>query len=208
MKKLQKEICRKFIHIGSLALPVSYYLNTKELVITINLYFLLCMAVFEYLRLSHYSTISKAMSFLRLDQILRKHEEENLTGASYMAISSILAVLIFPREVYIAAFSILSISDSFAALVGMKYGRTKILNKSLEGSAAFFFSSIICLTTVYYLCDSSILFLLLGICSCLATTIAELLAKKIKIDDNLIIPLTFGFSMYFALIIHSIANPL
>ena len=41
----------------------------------------------------------------------------------------------------VTAFAVLIIGDSSAAFIGRKFGKTKFLLKSLEGTLAFFFSS-------------------------------------------------------------------
>tara|TARA_B100000676_G_C18075605_1_gene847421 strand:+ start:2111 stop:2377 length:267 start_codon:yes stop_codon:yes gene_type:complete len=77
----------------------------------------------------------------------------------------------------------MSISDSFAALVGVKYGKTKIYGKkSLEGSFSFFISTIIILymfmnnlSTIEYIYIS------------LLITLVELFSFH-RINDNLTIP--------------------
>ncbi|HEX2983266.1 MAG TPA: dolichol kinase, partial [Ignavibacteriales bacterium] len=79
--------------------------------------------------------------------LLRAHEKDerkrNLNGATFVLISAVICVLIFPKIFFITAFSILIISDTSAALIGRKFGRTKFLSKSLEGTTAFFISACI-----------------------------------------------------------------
>ncbi|WHQ46942.1 MAG: hypothetical protein MTP17_00955 [Candidatus Midichloria sp.] len=160
------------------------------------LIFLLVMFFFEFSRFSNgkiYNITQNALNLLKIDinKIIRPHEINTLTGASYMAIAMFITLLFFPKFIFITAFSILAISDSFAALVGVKFRKIPFLNKTLEGCSAFFISAI----TIYYSITS-----IYGInyishyaifLTCFITTLAESFAKKIQLDDNLLIPLVF-----------------
>ncbi len=65
--------------------------------------------------------------------LLRKHEidkeKKNLTGATYVLISALICALIFPKVIFVTAFTILIISDTMAALIGRKFGKHKIFKK-------------------------------------------------------------------------------
>ena len=121
--------------------------------------------------------------------ILRKHEFKTYTGATYLLFSSMLCVAFFPNpQIASASLAFLSLGDTFAALVGMSYGKRKFLgmNKSFEGSLACFVS---CL--VFGLLWMRQPFLVLG--GALAATFAEL--GRIPLDDNLKIPIAAGVVM-------------
>jgi dolichol kinase len=128
--------------------------------------------------------------------ILRSHEnDESFTGAFYVSISALLSIILFPKIIAITALSIMLISDSFAALVGKKYGIYKLMSKSLEGSLAFFISGICVVTVIYYLTDTITTFLYSGIFASAIGTIVELFSKKLKLDDNLTITIAVGSIM-------------
>ena len=67
--------------------------------------------------------------------------QNNVTGASYYLLGCLIVVYFFEDiNLIMASLLVMSISDSVAALIGVKYGKTKIYgNKSLEGSFSFFF---------------------------------------------------------------------
>ncbi|MCK7523378.1 MAG: hypothetical protein MZV64_39855 [Ignavibacteriales bacterium] len=56
-------------------------------------------------------------------------------------LSALICALIFPKVIFVTAFSILIISDTMAALIGRKFGKRKFLRKSLEGTLSFFISA-------------------------------------------------------------------
>lgn len=143
--------------------------------------------IVEIARLEH-KTFKRI--FLNLVGImLRKHEIHNFTGATYMMISAILCIGFFPAEIAVAALAFLAIGDTLAALVGIPYGKRKILNtdKSLEGSLACFAGCFI----------FGLLFLnpVVAVAGALTATIAEF--SWIPIDDNIKIPIASGLVMSF-----------
>ena len=120
------------------------------------------------------------------NSITRETESHSLTGASYVLLSYSLIIFFFSKEIAIPALLVMSISDSIAALIGRPYGFIRIKDKTLEGSIGFFLSSVIIILLFK-------LNLVAGILSCLISTITELSASK-KINDNLLIPISFSVS--------------
>ncbi|MCJ7732445.1 phosphatidate cytidylyltransferase, partial [Candidatus Bathyarchaeota archaeon] len=74
-------------------------------------------------------------------------EEGHHTGLVLYAISYTALAYLFGTQPYIVAAGIfpMAYGDSLAALIGMRYGKTKLGNKSLEGCAGMFFGSLISL---------------------------------------------------------------
>ncbi|MDD2683417.1 MAG: phosphatidate cytidylyltransferase, partial [Candidatus Cloacimonetes bacterium] len=124
-------------------------------------------------------------------RILRKHELKDFTGATYLLFSSMLCVAFFEPLVASVSIAFLSIGDTFAALIGMNYGRRKFLrnNKSLEGSLACFVTCFI--FGIFWLQTPW-----LALIGALAATAAEL--GKIPLDDNIKIPLSTGVVLSIA----------
>ena len=189
------EILRKAIHLSSLSIPVAYYFVSKSTALSILIPLFLLFALSDIARLRHPATgrlYEKFFGFL-----LRSHERNDrgrrLTGATYVLLSAILCVLIFPKVVVITAFAILIISDSSAALIGRKFGRRPFLRKSLEGTAAFFFSAVLVVALapkIQYLPAEY----LIGAAAALVGAVVE--AGSITFDDNLTIPLSVGAIMW------------
>jgi dolichol kinase len=129
--------------------------------------------------------------------LLRKHEvdskRKNLTGATYVFISALICIIIFPKLIFITAFSILIISDIMAALIGRRYGKHKFLAKSLEGTLAFFVSAILVvfLTPKFLGLPEEYV---IAIFSAAVGAIAENISFGFA-DDNLSVPLSVGLTM-------------
>jgi dolichol kinase len=142
---------------------------------------------FEYAR-RHIGFI-KNLTTIYMGEILRSHEKTAFTGAFYVVLAVLVVTLFFPTNIAFVAVTIMLIADSFAAIFGKKYGRFKILDKSLEGSCAFFISAlfIIELAGYYNFINDNIY---LAFVIAFVITLVELASSKIRIDDNLTIVLT------------------
>jgi dolichol kinase len=130
--------------------------------------------------------------------LLRDHERDaskkNLNGATYVFVSAVISVFIFPKVLVITAFSVLIISDSIAALIGRKFGKHKFLAKSLEGTLAFFLSACI-VVVVAPKVNGDIKEYIIGFVAVAVGAIAENISYGWA-DDNLSIPLSIGFTMW------------
>lgn len=191
---IQKEILRKIIHLSSMWIPLIYIFFDYPLMFCLLLISTLFIITFDLLRVKRNSLgriINHCIQILKLNNVFRKHEHMgSLSGASYMLLAALLCLIIFPREVFIAALSVLIISDTLAAFIGLTFGSKKIYqNKTLEGTVGFLLSSLL---ISYIVCESYKLPLFAGIVASIATTIAETYSKKIGIDDNFLIPLVYG----------------
>lgn len=120
-----------------------------------------------------------------LGVILKTEERFRLTGTTYLLFSSLAVFLLFEKYVAITSLLFLSIGDLMATVVGEKFGKRIVFNKSLEGSLACLVTCLvigIVMTRV-----SPAMVLPVAIVGAVSATIVELL--PIPIDDNLTIPL-------------------
>jgi dolichol kinase len=195
------ELVRKLIHLFSLSIPIIYYFipkSTAALILGSLAAFALTLDLGRYLSPQIGKIFYKLFGFL-----LRRHEvdndKKNLNGATYVLLSAVFSVLIFPKIIFITAFSILIIGDTMAALVGRKFGKHKFLYKSFEGTLAFLISSsIVILFTpkVGYFYEEYII----GFVAAFVGAIVENISSK-YVDDNFSIPFAVGFSMWILYIL-------
>jgi dolichol kinase len=189
------EVLRKGIHLASLSIPVVYAYVSRNTALMILVPLLAVFALSDLARLLHPATARLYNRFFGF--LLRKHERSDrgrqLTGATYVLLSAVLCVALFPKVIVITAFAILIVSDSAAALIGRRIGRTPFLKKSAEGTAAFFVTAVLVVLLspkiTYAFSEYAI-----GIAAALVGTIVE--ASGIGIDDNLTIPLSIGGAMW------------
>lgn len=189
------ELVRKLIHLFSLSVPIVYYFIPRSLgiiVLSVMTFIGLLTEALRYYVPAFNNFFTSAFGFL-----LRKHEvdrkRKNLTGATYVFISALICIIIFPKIIFITAFSVLIISDIMAALIGRRYGKHKFLAKSLEGTLAFFVSAIlvIFITPKFLGLPEEYL---IAIFAAAVGAIAENISYGIA-DDNLTIPLSVGLTM-------------
>ena len=188
---IREELKRKIIHLGCAVLPLLYYfyLSREQIVIlcsTISILFLIA----EILRFKHRK--SEVLFQNIFFPILREKEKnKHITGATYLFISATVTFIIFKKEIAVPAVMILTIADSFAAIVGKMTDSAKLFDKSLAGSVSFFIISIMIL--LLFVPDLGLLILVIAV----IVTIIEVL--PLPINDNLLISLSTGFILYLVL---------
>ena len=123
--------------------------------------------------------------------MMRESEKEGqITGATWVIAGSLITIILIPKPFSIVALFFLAVGDTFAALIGMNYPILKIGRKTLSGSIACFVTCcIIGLMFSFNLNASTIIF------GAFIATLTEL--ASMKINDNLLIPIFSGISMYF-----------
>ena len=192
----KNELFRKAIHFCSLSIPVIYSFIEKSTALSIlipitGLSVIIDIGRFFIPPLN--SFIEKVFGFM-----MRKHEmdaqKKNLSGASYVLIAATITLWIFPKIIFITAFSILIICDIAAALIGRRFGRHKFLAKSLEGTMAFFiFACIVVLITPKF--GGDYMEYIIGFIGGAVGAFIENVSYGWA-DDNLTIPVSIGLTMW------------
>ena len=138
-----------------------------------------------------------------LGPVLREHESADFAGASYILSASFFTILFFDKRVAMAAISFIILGDIAAALIGRRFGNTKIRwsakdknvnwnnRKSVEGSLACLFVCILAALVVPHLP------LWVGILGAFVATVVE--ALPLPINDNFSVPLLSGLFMHLLL---------
>jgi dolichol kinase len=181
------ELKRKAIHFIGLSVPVLYWLTSREFTLCLVGIAVVCALCIEGARLKWEK--ANNLVFTIVGGYTRNHEQKRVTGATYYAVASFLVILLFSERVAISSLLFLTLGDSAAALVGTRYGRHKIFQKSVEGSTACF---LVCSLVGFFMLGW------IGVVGALAATIIELL--PIPVDDNLRIPLVSGGLMQVVLL--------
>ena len=185
---LQSELKRKAIHLASLSIPLGYYLSPdawqRDWERALLAAVLVSLAV-EVFRLNHPRTRNVFRHFF--GELLRNHEEASLLGSTYLLIACLLSIWLFPKPIAVLALSFLIVGDTMAAIAGKTLGRTRIFDKTLEGSLACF---AVCFGLTRLVPEVP---LHVGLVGALVATVFELL--PVPLDDNFRIPLSAGIAM-------------
>lgn len=132
-----REIGRKGLHLTSVVVPALLAVGTERWLLAAGLAALAGAAL--VVEIARRRSPSAAGRFAAVfSPLLRRHEHDRLTGATWLLLSFLAAVAILPRDVAIAALWSAAVGDAAAALVGIPFGRRRAgdTGKSLEGSAA------------------------------------------------------------------------
>lgn len=116
--------------------------------------------------------------------LLRLEEQHRFTGASYLLVGYLVAVLVFPQDIAMLAVLFASLGDPAATIVGTWKGNNKMVwGKSIEGTVACL---LVCLAIgVIVATTINKPPLLVAIAGAIIATLLE--ALPLRLNDNLII---------------------
>lgn len=114
-----------------------------------------------------------------------------VTGATYMLLAVALCLLVFEKEVAAAAILFLTVGDPVASLVGQRYGRRRVGQKSIEGTLAFWGVALVVGVALFGAgrLDS----LWMAVAGSGSAALAEMI--PLPIDDNIWIPVAAALAM-------------
>ena len=135
---LRYEMVRKGWHALSVVVPVGYARGVaRPLVIWVLVAALVVAVVIEVARTR--SAVARSAFNTGFGALLREHERRGVSGATWLVLAFLIAVIAFPADVAIAAMCGVALGDAAAAIVGRALGRVRGHHgKSLAGSAVCF----------------------------------------------------------------------
>ncbi|HUU76098.1 MAG TPA: hypothetical protein VMW63_08420 [Methanoregulaceae archaeon] len=170
------ELLRKLVHLifgllivaGIILVPEPYMIS------------LLILSVFAGFILS--DAISRGYYIPLISGLIYRLDRKDAVpgkGAIYFAISVIFCLIFFNINLVVPAILSLTVLDSFATIVGRRYGKNRIHNgKSLEGSVAGMAATVVVL-----------IFILPPFFALIGAFVAGVVEILSPVDDNLTIPL-------------------
>ena len=195
----QQELLRKSVHLSSLwmvlavcFLPRIFLLFLFGVLLILNI----CIEYGYYKNQPFCQTVYGKL----FGKMLREKETDgkfHLSGSPYVLGAAFTVTFLFPKEAAATALTVMFLGDTAAALFGRKYGKHKINDgkKSVEGSLAFFSVSLAVLYFFSIVYDFPALVWMAGIGGIFLATLAEVYEDKLRIDDNLSVPLCVGFAL-------------
>jgi len=180
---------RKSWRICGIIFPLVYYFSNKITAVFILLPVLCLFLLIEFFRF-RIARFNERL-FVIFGQILKEKERKSLLTSTTFLVSVLVTLILFRKDIAITAMLFLIFGDAASAVVGTYFGRTKILNKSLEGSLAFL---VTCLLIGLLTKATGIgLAWPIIIAGAFTATITELL--YLPLDDNFTIALFSGLVM-------------
>ena len=189
-----KHIGRKLYHlIGGVGLLSLYYLMGRDRALTLYAVLFLLIVIFEIARFK--LPAFNRVIFDKFASFIRENERHKPTGTTSYVLGVGLSLYVYSPEVATSAICFLAFGDVAATMVGERYGRTKIGQKSLEGTVAFIAAALLSgmiLSAIGVQLTTGVMVL-----GALVAAGVELLA--LPVNDNLAIPLVTGGIMELAL---------
>ena len=189
-----KHIGRKLYHfIGGVGLLSLYYLMGRDRALTLYAVLFLIIMIFEIARFKLPSF--NRFIFDKFASFIRENERHKPTGTTSYVLGVGLSLYVYSPEVATSAICFLAFGDVAATMVGERYGRSKIGQKSLEGTVAFITAAMLSgmiLSAIGVQLTTGVMVL-----GALVAAGVELLA--LPVNDNLAIPLVAGGIMELAL---------
>ena len=194
---------RSLFHVGmglfTLCL-IQFVLDPRGLILASVPFAIFCWAM-EALRVK-YDVITRVFMVF-MGRIAHPHEHHRANSATWYATALALLSLTVTPMVGAVAVMVLAVADPMAALIGRRWGRTRLCQgRSLEGSAAFVVAGVIITAAtlaIFYPGLGAGAMLLTALLASLFGAVAELVSGRL--DDNFTIPLAAGAGAALALTI-------
>lgn len=190
-------LVRKAWHIATgLSGLIVYYNSDYSLQSVANFLLIFSLVAFavEFLRLRNEKMNMVLMSVMR--PFMRESEKTSVSGLPFYALGVGLTLTLFPERIAILSVLFLIFADPIASVIGILYGKDKILpNKSLQGTLAAF--TVCYLITMVYgmrFSNPNMNLLCFSLLAGVVGSFSELCSRYI--DDNLSIPVISGTMLY------------
>ena len=183
---------RKLIHLSSSGIPLTIIILPPDIGLGVVAALLIMAITVDVVRL-HIPAVQQFFENY-FGQAMRPHEAKELTGSTFLCLSAMVCIVLFPQQIAVSALFFLTIGDTAAALVGQKWGKTVLVpGKTLEGTMACL---ITCTIVVVIMPGVP---LIAGLAGAFTATIVELFGTE-TIDDN------FGIPVFSAVVMWVVAS--
>ena len=179
-----KHIGRKVYHLaGGIGLLSLYFIFSRDRALLFYAGFFLLVLTLDLIRLN-VPSINRIV-LTKFSSFIRASEEHRLTGTAPYVLGIGLSLYLYRMDIAAAAICFLAFGDVAATTIGERYGRTKIGNKSLEGSLAFVAAAV----SVGLLLPLVGITVVPGVILTGAIVAAGVELLPLPVNDNLVIPL-------------------
>lgn len=181
---------RKFYHLaGGLGLLFFYYLLGRDRALLFYAVLFVVVLTLDLMRLKmpavNRFVLTKFPSFIRTS------EEHKLTGTASYVLGIGSTLYLYRTDLATLAICFLAFGDVAATTIGERYGKTKIGDKSLEGSIAF----VVAAVSTGFLLSLAGISVMYGLILAGAIIAAGVELLPLPVNDNLLIPLVSGGAM-------------
>ncbi|HBQ21292.1 MAG: hypothetical protein A2Z91_01885 [Deltaproteobacteria bacterium GWA2_38_16] len=196
--KKEVQLLRKAWHVGMILTVMYLYADvftTRQMALTV---LSLIGLPFVFLDISRlwWKPLNKFIVSV-FGPTMRKRELFSVSATTPFILSSFIVISFFPKPIALLSLACLALGDVAANIVGIKFGKDKIVEgKSLQGSLACF--SVCFLLTFAFIVNYSLISeyaTLICLIGGLVPTVAEIISSK-TLDDNFLIPVLTASILY------------
>ncbi len=173
----------------SILFVVFYMVFSQEIALIIIGIVSIAFILLDLIRFLHKQT--NVLLHEKVKKLFRKNEYHTFSSMTIFLTAFFITILVFPKEIAITASVFLIFGDTFGKVFGLAFGRHKILNKTVEGTLAYFGCILICSFVLYTLLDISPYILIFG---GISAPLIELFSMGM--NDNITVPIFSGAIMY------------
>lgn len=195
------ELLRKLIHYLSASISIGYIFIQKDIVLLLLSIILAILIAVELIKFKSDYVYNLYMKHFK--HMLREHEYNRskfrINGASWVILSALFCIILFPKFIAVTGLLMLSFADSTSALLGRFYGKKYYApNRTYVGTAVFFIVGVIIvfLAPKYF---GGVKEYLIAFIAVVVTTIAD--GLSLPVDDNFTIPVVCCGVMYLLYIL-------
>jgi acyl phosphate:glycerol-3-phosphate acyltransferase len=181
---------RKVYHlVGGLGLLTLYYFLGRDRALLVYATLFVVVLALDLMRLRIPAVNS--FIFTKFRSVIRTNEENKLTGTAPYILGVGATLYLYRTDLATLAICFLAFGDVAATMIGERYGKTKIGNKSLEGSIAF----VVAAVTSGFLLSLAGISVMSGLVLAGALIAAGVELLPLPVNDNFLIPVVSGGAM-------------
>jgi glycerol-3-phosphate acyltransferase PlsY len=192
--KMKTEInWRLYLRPLAVLLVINYLRADKKQALTLIGSIALFFLLLDLIRL--FSTKVNVFFFKKVKDLYKSREYSKFSSITIFLFAGFLTVLLFEKPIAVLAVSYLIFGDFFSKFFGIHFGRTKIFEKTLEGSLAHFNACLIAGYIFLHFVSVPIPAYLTGV---FVASVSEVL--PLGVNDNFSVALLSASSMYVFLL--------
>ena len=192
------QLGRRLFHLGNgMAIGTAYaLLFTHEQVVHVFGAIACLVYIGDRIRIAYPEVVARYAPWVnRL--FVRAEEQVREAAMTPFAIAVLLTILATPKLAALVAIYTLAIGDPLAAVVGIRFGRRRLVqNRSLEGTAAFFVATVAIAVIVLRCGSEAKAWPIAGAAAAIGMVAVACELLPLRIDDNLTIPIVVGFATW------------
>ena len=192
---IKQEFYRKIFHLFLFLIPFFFIKFGKIQFLTIFIPLAITVILIDYYRCKHDNLNQITAKIFKVIMREKEINQKKMSGMSWVFGGAALNFLIFDKVIAVTGFCILIFADAMAAIIGKSIKSAPFYEKSRAGSLAFFIAAIVVILISGLYFDCRLPFYLFAIFIAMFITFTEAYPSFFIVDDNLLIPMTFGISM-------------